>query len=174
MGLIDSLQNFTAGASGVIGAGAKAQFKRAMDIVLVDLGREITIHLPPSQSECADPDCSYDSNYKRYVSLNNQICQSCRGQGFFIEPRYTLYQANIRWSEHPYNNRRTIEEADSIGRIGQNFCRTKTVIDSFEDIKDAVGATIDGINVELFDEPRKTAFGDLLYVACVWKVVNNG
>ena len=173
MSLIGNLQTFTAGASGIIGVDAKAQFKRGMDIVMVDLGRDITVHLEESRSQCSDPNCSYDAFYKRYVSTNGQVCQTCRGQGFFLEHRYTVYRANIRWTNEPFNNSRTIEEADSIGRIGVNFCRTKTVESSFDHIRSSNGATIDGENVELVRPPRKIAFGDVIYTVAWWKIVNH-
>ncbi len=173
MGLINNLQSFTTGASGVVNASAKARFKRAMDIVLVDLGRDVTMHLEPSRTACADPNCAYDSFYKRYLGNNGQVCQSCRGQGFTLEPRFTIYRANIRWTNEPYNNESSeIEEQQSFGRLGADFVRTKMVQVAFDDIKDSIGATIDNINVELFEEPRFVGFGDLLYTVAIWKVSN--
>jgi len=172
MGLINSLQTFTTGASGVVGTVAQTTFKRAMDIVLVDLGRDITVHLREGRAPCADPNCSFDAFYKRYMGTNGQVCQTCKGQGFYIEPRYTIYKANIRWSNKPFNKGEDIQEDQSIGRIGVNFVRTKTLDTSFDDIRDSIGCTIDGINVELFRPPRKIAFGNVYYTVCWWKAVN--
>ena len=57
--------------------------------------------------------------------------------------------------------------------MGANFARTKMNYGAMEHIKDAVGATIDGIEVELFDEPRFSGFGgQLKYVVALWKVSN--
>lgn len=171
MGFISNSQSIT--ASGTFGSSSLTKFQNAMDTVLYDLGRDITIHLPPSKGQCASPDCQFDSFYKRYLSTNGQVCQTCQGQGFTYEQNYTIYRANLRWTNEPYNNSKTIAEDQSIGRIGVNFCRVKTVESSMSHIKESIGATIDGINVELFDQPRYTGFaGSLLYTISIWKVVN--
>lgn len=175
MTLIGNLQSFTAGASGIIGAGAQQQFKRAMDTVMTDLGRDITVHLDPAKMDCTDPDCAYDSFYKRHISVNGQVCQTCKGQGFIYEPRQTIYRANIRWTDEPFNlsaRGLPVEDGLEFGRFGVNFCRTKTVESSFNHIKGSIGATIDGINVELVENPRYTAFGNILYVVSIWKEVD--
>lgn len=176
MGLIGNNQSFVTGASGVIPTAA-IPFQRAMDTVLVDLGRDITLHLPPTKSPCVSPTCQFDSFYKKFVGVSGIVCEMCRGQGFVLEPRYTVYRANIRWSDLPFNNSSFIDERErefqSVGRITQNFVRTKTVAASHDDIRNSVGATIDGHDVEVFNEPRQTGWGqNLLYTITVWKRVN--
>ena len=111
--------------------------------------------------------------YNRYISTNGQICQSCSGQGFTLEHRWTNYTANVRWVNKPYFEDGSIEETTDIGRIGANFLRTKTQRVSYDDILKSIGATVDGVNVELFREPRFTGFGTTLYyVVSWWRVVN--
>ena len=146
-----------------------------MDTVLTGLGRDITIHLPPSKSPCPDITCKFNSTYQRYVGTNGKICETCRGQGFLVEGNQTIYIANIRWTDEPFNeSTRNIQEAFPPGRLGANFVRTKTVASSMDHLRQSVGATVDGINVELFMEPRFTGFGaaPLLYTITWWKVVN--
>lgn len=172
MSLISNLQMFVTGASGLINTSDQV-FKKSMDTVINDLGRDIQIHLPPSKSPCSSPDCRFDSFYKKYVSSNGAVCSDCKGQGFFLEPRRTIYKANIRWTDNPYtDSTSSAEPVDmQVGRFGVNFVRTKTVAESFTNIQGSVGATIDGIDVELFHQPRYTAWGpQLLYVATYWKV----
>jgi hypothetical protein len=176
MSIISNLQSFTSGASGVIGPTAKANFKRAMDTVMVDLGRDIEVHLEAARTDCTDPDCEYDSFYERHMSSTGAVCDTCKGQGFYVEPRQTFYRANIRWTDEPFNLNRFGSKSErnmEFGRFGVNFVRTKTVETSYDHIKRSIGATIDGINVELFEQPRYTAFGDVLYVVTFWQVMSN-
>lgn len=174
MGLISNNQSFYPGASGLIGGTSlENTFRSAMDSVLVGLGRDVTIHLPPAKTPCISSDCKYNSTYQRYIGDDGKICETCRGQGFTIEPRWTIYRANIRWTDEPFNEARTILEKHEAGRINQNFVRTKLVASAHDHIRESVGATIDGIEVELFEEPRLTGFGNqLLYTVCWWKKVN--
>lgn len=145
-----------------------------MDTVLVGLGRNITIHLPPSKGPCPDITCKYNSTYQRYIGTNGKICETCKGQGFLVEGRQTIYVANIRWTSEPFNQATNILEKFPAGRVGVNFVRTKTVASSKDHVRESIGATIDGNNVELFREPRTTGFGasPLLYLISWWKVVN--
>ena len=108
------------------------------------------------------------------MGANNKVCEVCKGQGFLIEPRQTVYVANIRWTDEPFNeSTRHIQERHIVGRLGQNFCRTKMQVTARDHVRQSVGATIDGIDVELFEEPRVTGFnGSLLYVVSWWKVAN--
>jgi hypothetical protein len=176
MGYISNGQSFMAGASGVIGTSVQQDaFQTSIDAVLVGLGRDITLHLPPAKAPCTSADCKFNSFYKRWVTTTGQPCESCRGNGFILEPRYTSYRANIRWTNEPYNQGNSQQEADyqQFGRVGVDFCRTKMVVAAYDHIKESVGATIDGTNVELFDEPRKTGFGNrLMYTVAMWKVAN--
>jgi hypothetical protein len=174
MGQISNSQSFIAGASGVLGTTAQQNtFKRAIDSVMVGLGRDFTIHLPPAKSPCTSTDCRYNSMYERWIGANNKACEACRGQGFTLEPRWTVYRGNIRWTDEAFNESTTTKELNEVGRIGQNFVRTKTVYSSLSDVRSAIGATIDGIDVLLHNEPRVTGFGDrMLYVVTFWKVAN--
>lgn len=174
MGLISNSQSFYPGASGSVGGTAlENTFRSAMDGVLVGLGRDITIHLPPTKNACVSSDCTYNSTYDRYIGTNGKICETCRGQGFTIEPRWTIYRANIRWTEEPYTESKSSAEPYEPGRLGQNFVRTKLVASAFDHVKQSIGATIDGVDVELHEQPRTTGFGSqVLYTVCWWKVAN--
>lgn len=173
MSIIGNLQTFVAGSSGVINTTDQI-FRKSMDTVLNDLGRDIQVHLAPAKSPCPSSDCRFDSFYKKYVSANGGMCSACKGTGFYLEPRRTIYKANIRWDDKAFNESASSEEPVNmqLGRLGVNTVRTKTVAASFDHIKQSVGATIDGIDVELHNEPRYTAWGSVLYVVTYWKVVN--
>lgn len=174
MGQISNNQSFIVGASGLVGGtSALNQFQTAMDGVVLGLGRDVTVHLSPAQMECTATGCTFNPFYQKYATPSGSLCETCRGQGFIIEPRWTTYIANVRWTEEAYNESRTTQEAHEPGRMGQNFVRTKMVVAAFDHIKESIGATIDGVDVELHEEPRKTGFGSrLLYTVAWWKVAN--
>ena len=175
MAIIPNSQSFSANASGITVSALAGDFRTAMDTVLLGLGRDITIHLPPGKNACPDVSCVFNSTYKRYTGANGKICNTCKGQGFLIEPMQTIYLANIRWTNEPFNeNSRNIEEKHVAGRVAANFCRTKTVATSVNHVRQSIGATIDGVDVELFQEPRTTGFGaaPLLYTISWWKAIN--
>jgi Zn finger protein HypA/HybF involved in hydrogenase expression len=174
MAIIPNNQAFLPLPSGQL-MNLQTAFKDSMDTVLTGLGRDITIHLPPSKSPCSDVTCKYNSTYQRYTGTNGRICETCKGQGFLVENNQTIYIANIRWSNEPFNE--TVSNSQEVfppGRLGVNFVRTKTVASSMSHVRTSIGATIDGINVELFQPPRQTGFGRLpvLYAISWWKVVN--
>lgn len=175
MAIIPNNQSFSPNASGIVISSLSGDFKTAIDTVMLGLGRDITIHLPPSKSPCSDVTCKYNSTYQRYTGTNGRICETCKGQGFLVENNQTIYIANIRWANEPFNESTTnIQEKFPLGRLGVNFVRTKTVASSFNHVRTSIGATIDGINVELFQPPRQTGFGasPVLYAISWWKVVN--
>ena len=174
MAIISNSQAFLPLPSGQL-INLAPTFKNSIDTVLTGLGRDITIHLPPSKSPCPDVDCKYNSTYQRYIGTNGKICETCKGQGFLVENNQTIYIANIRWANEPFNeSTRNIQEVFEPGRLGVNFVRIKTVASSIDHVRTSIGATIDEVNVELFKEPRHTGFGrnPLLYVISWWKVVN--
>jgi hypothetical protein len=172
MTIVVNNQNFGTLPSGSI-INMQPAFKTSMDTVLISLGRDITLHLPPVKLECVSSDCKYNSTYKRYIGTNGKICETCRGQGFLVEPRQTVYRANIRWTNEPYNESgKSIEEEFVAGRLAANFARTKTVVESFNHLDQCIGATIDGRNVEVFQQPRQTAFGNVIYIVTWWKEMN--
>ncbi len=174
MAIIPNSQSFNPAASGTLISSLSAQFHASMDTVLVGMGRDVTIHLPPTKTPCPSSECVFNSFYKRYMGTNEKICEACKGQGFVVETRQTVYTANLRWTDEPFNeSRRNIEEKQPVGRMGQNFLRMKTVAVSHDHIRQSIGATVDTINCELFEEPRYTGFGgQLFYVISWWKVVN--
>lgn len=174
MSIVSANQSFSASASGIAIQNLFSKWEAAMDTNLLGFGRNVTLHLKPAKQACPDVNCSFNSFYKRYMGTNNKVCETCKGQGFLIEPRQSIYIANIRWTDEPFNeSTRNIEEQHVVGRMGANFARTKMNFGATSHIREAIGATIDGIDVELFDEPRFTGFGGRVkYVVAVWKVVN--
>jgi len=174
MAIVPNAQSFPTLPSGTL-INLASTFQNQMDTVLTGLGRDITIHLPSARNPCPDVTCKYNSTYQRYTGSNGKICETCKGQGFIVEPRQTIYIANIRWTSEPFNeSSRNIQEKFPPGRLGVNFVRIKTVASSKNHIETSIGATIDGVNVELIRDPRHTGFGrnPLLYAISWWRNVN--
>lgn len=164
--IVQPNQSFSSYASGLIPPGLGTIFKENMDAVVYSMGRDVSINLKPAKSPCL-AGCVFNSFYKKFTNATNQICSDCRGEGSVNETRQVAYKANIRWMNQPY---------DDVGqpvRTSENYVRTKMQVGAFDHIKESIGANVDGTNIELFQEPRKTGFmSQLLYVVAIWKVVD--
>jgi hypothetical protein len=172
MGLIPNNQTFIAGASGTIVTDKSTVFRRRMDSVLLG-GWNITIDLPPGQSDCPSPRCRYNPTYERYQDINGGPCRDCKGQGSIVEPRYTIYKCNRRWTNEPLDQSENTGEKTVAGRVFGNYVRVKTVGAAWEHIQNSIGATIDGVKVKLYREPRRTGWGGTnLYIISWWERAN--
>lgn len=171
MAIINNNQSFAVNASGTLIQAAASQFQTAMDTVLLGMGRNITLHLPPTKSRCPDPTCRFNDTYKKFMGQNGAPCRTCGGEGYFLESRQTIYIANIRWLDDPLVTAGS-EEAVG-GRMYMADVRTKTVASSFNDVLNCIAAEIDGIPVKLKTEPRRTGFGgNLYYTVAFWERQN--
>lgn len=171
MAIISNNQSFHPDASGTLVSSLADTFKQQMDTVLLG-GRDITLHLPPKKIRCGGG-CRFNSTYKRYIGANSAICQECKGDGFQKVTRQTIYRANIRWTDEPFASPLTTGQDTIAGRVYRSLVRTKTVIESYDDILLSEGATIDGIHCTLVNDPRVTGFnGQLYYVISFWEKSN--
>jgi len=171
MSLISNLQTFNAASSGSLVNSFGSIFEQQMHTVLLG-GRNISLDLPPGQTPCLG-NCKYDSTYDRYVGNGTALCRDCGGRGFILEPRQTIYRANIRWTDEPLAASRGGGEDTPGGRVFESLVRTKTHIASLDHINQCLGATIDGIKCTLWEEPRVTGWGNTLYfVVSFWKKSN--
>lgn len=176
MAIVPNNQSFSV-TSGVMNASI-TKFKVAMDGMMID-GPDFTIDLEPAKTRCL-ASCKFSMPYKKYIGTNGDMCRSCAGQGFTYETRQTVYKCNRRWTSEPFDKaNRNLGQKTPAGVVYGNFVRIKTVIESFDHIQNALGATIDGVKVKLFKEPRQTGWGNrLLYVVSWWertnKKVSNG
>lgn len=172
MAIVSNNQSFSPAASGTIIQNMASQFQAAMDTVLLGMGRDITLHLPPNKTRCP-ANCRHNQAYQKFIGPNGQPCRTCFGQGFILEPRQTVYRANIRWIDDDLANAATGGEATPAGRVYGADVRTKTVAVSYNNILNCIGAEIDGIPVTLKSEPRRTGFGgQLFYTVAFWERAN--
>ena len=165
-------QTFSTSASGNTISGLSSQFRTAMDSVLLGVGRDITLHLPPAKMPCPIG-CRFNQTYNKFIGANGQPCRSCGGDGFLFEPRQTSYTANIRWITDPLNPASVGGQATIAGRIFAADVRTKMVVAAHNHILESIGAEIDGIPVKLVTDPVPTGFGgSLFYVVAFWEKKN--
>ena len=177
MPIIPNNESFEPLASGALVTQFTQVFKQQMDSVLLG-GHNITIDLPPSTSDCPDPDCRYNQSFDTYMSNTGGPCPTCGGTGRVYEHRQTVYKCNRRWENNPIDRTLTGGQATEGGRIHANVVRVKTHIASFDHITQSLGATLDGQKIKLIEEPRKTGWGGTnLYVISWWERAskkNNG
>lgn len=168
MSIVPNNQSFDSASNSTLLSGLVGKFKIAMDTVLQG-GRNITIHLPPLKSICPSA-CKFNSAYKKFTSSTGGLCPDCRGEGYKLEQRQTIYMANIRQIKQPIDNPDGDGQDTNAGRVSQKTVRTKTVIAAYDHIVSSIGATIDGEQYKLDTEPEKIGFGDtLLYAVTLWK-----
>jgi len=171
MVLVPNNQSFAPGASGTIVTSSSTVFRTQMDSVLLG-GRNITLHLPPNKTQCP-AGCKFNSTYNKFIGVNSAICGACKGEGFILEPRQTIYRANIRWVDETLASPRSGGEDTPGGRVFESTVRTKTVVESYNHILNCMGADIDGVKCTLWGDPRQTGWnGQLYYVISFWKKSN--
>lgn len=172
MTIVPNAQSFSPEASGTLVSDLAARFKAGADIVLLG-GRDIILDLKPLKGPCPSS-CKFIQAYGVYIdSITGGPCQVCRGAGYVYEQRQTIYRANIRWTNQPIDKAIRGGQDTPAGLVGGNFVRTKTVIQSYNHIISADGATIDGVKVKVYQSPRQTGFGgSLMYVITWWEDAN--
>lgn len=161
---IANSEAFTPYSSGLV-TSLGTTFKAAMDTVLI-AGRNLVLDLPPAQQSC-NANCKYNPTYDRFTEPNGRVCGACGGRGFVNIGRQTTYKCNRRWTNEPYEQLGQGEDTVG-GRIIGNFVRVKTHIASLAHIKEAKGATLDGVKITLYEEPRKTGWADQVYYLVSW------
>lgn len=170
MTLIANLQSFNTAMSGIVGVHT-TKFKDAMDALLIE-GYDLILDLPAARQECPTG-CRFNQTYKQYMDETGGKCRECKGTGFVFETRQTQYKCNRRWTNEPLDQALSGNQATQGGRIYGNFVRVKTVIESFNHIQDSLGATLDGVKIKLYREPRKTGWANTnLYVISWWERAN--
>jgi hypothetical protein len=159
----------------------KEQYQTAISQIISDLGRPITLHLPPTTSGC--PNCDYLSVGERsagtYDPTNpfggqpfnrpfpqDTTCPVCFGTHEIKEPRLSVWHATIFKQPKDY-------EYSIVGVSPENVVLTKMVIEAWEDVRTCIRAVIDGLEYQRLSEPTKIGMGnesaDLKFINCYWR-----
>lgn len=158
--------------------GLKSLFSETIDQLISDLGRPVTLYLPPTASGC--PNCvrGFDGSSQGVYNVSNPypagkfnkqfptggICPVCKGTNKILTARSVTYTANIGRSPKDI-------DYDKTGEVPQNIYKTKMKILAYQDITQCEKALIDGIICTRFRDPVKTGLQTLAYVICWWKKV---
>jgi hypothetical protein len=164
-------------------ANLKEQYVTAISQIISDMGREVTIHLQPTESGC--PNCTYISiggrSRNTYNSSNpygagpynqpfpdNVRCPVCKGQHVIKTAHTAVWRATVVVKPDEY-------EQTEGGPLPENVVLTKFRIEAWDDVKNAIRATIDGLDYDRLSEPYKRGMGnevdDLKFIECFWKRV---
>ncbi|RKY43062.1 MAG: hypothetical protein DRP85_00775 [Candidatus Makaraimicrobium thalassicum] len=161
----------------------KELYADAISQLISDLGREVTLHLPPIESGC--PNCKYLSvggrGLYKYNSSNpfsgppynvpfadGQRCPVCRGTHIIHIPRQSTWHATIVKRPRDY-------DYEFYGVSPENVVLTKFLVEAWDDVNNCIRATIDGLDYERLSEPVKIGLGnnpeDLKFINVFWKRV---
>ena len=161
----------------------KGLYSDSIEKLISDMGRVVTLILPPSTSGC--PNCKYFSiageSLSQYNSsnpfggppyniefTNGGICPVCRGSHQINISQSAEWRATILKTPKDY-------DFSVYGTAPENVLMTKMIIQAWEDVNRAIRATIDGKDYERLGEPTKIGLGnestDLKFVTTMWKRV---
>lgn len=154
-------------------------FQDTIKQLMVDMGRQIKVFMPPIASGCPNCFAGFDDSSQGLYNASNPfvlggaynkpfpdggICPVCKGTHEIKTEHSAIYTALIS------RNPKDLEFA-SYGRdfTADNCYLTKTVIESFEDIKIADRALIDGAMCVPIRTPLKTGLRDLAFCRMLWQ-----
>ena len=153
-------------------------FIETIDQLIADMGRSVTIYLPPSTSGCPNCKMGFDEssqgvyNSGNPFSLNGPynkpfpqggLCPVCKGSHEIKTAKTCTYTALIQRAPEDLQTDATGRKIDP-----QNVYLTKMKLVAFEDLRIAEQALIDGVLCVPIREPVKTGLRDLAYVRQWW------
>lgn len=157
-------------------------YQSSINQLISDIGRTITLFLPPSASGCPNCLIGFDGSSQGIYDSSNPfvlngplhkpfpdggICPVCRGTHQILTSVTSTYTALITTKPKDLDFTAIGEEIDP-----NTVVRTKTQIVAFEDIKIAEKSIIDGDTYVRITYPRKRGIRDLAYVATFWQRIN--
>jgi hypothetical protein len=157
-------------------------YQENVDQVIADLGRQITIYLPPSTSGCPNCFAGFDgASNGEYDNTNSNpingglhkpfpdggVCPVCKGSHKIFTTRTAQYTATIGRDTKDIFFDQSGKQIEP-----QNVYRTKTVLASFEDIKNSTKMRIDGETCIRIRDPIKTGLQELRYVNAWWQRID--
>ena len=155
-------------ASGIIPLDSfNAIYEGFMDDALVNLGREIMLHLPPSISEDKSANLkSGPAGYNPFFRGSARPTAGGKNRGVIVETRDIPYTAHIRHGPQPANDH------TGVGKLSAEQVQTTTVYASSGDIEDCISVTIDGKRYERDEDIRPIGFSNLKYVIMIWHKIS--
>jgi len=153
-------------------------FSDTIDQLISDMGRNVTLYLPPISSGCPNCLMGFDNSSQGIYNTSNPygpgpynkqfpdggICPVCKGTHEIRTAKTATYKALI--SRDPRD-----KEFSAIGKEFErnNIYRTKMQIVAYEDLKIAEKALIDGDMCVPIRDPIRRGLRDLKYVQVWWR-----
>lgn len=135
-----------------------------MDKALLEMGRQIVIHLQPAVTEDKSVSTKVDAGaYNPFFRNSSRISSGGKGKGVVSQPRDIGYTAHVVHGPRPLN------EQTGAGALSEDQVQTTTVYESLGDIESAVSVTIDGNRYRKLEDPRIVGFSDAKYVLQTWE-----
>jgi hypothetical protein len=157
----------------------ETEFGDAVNAMIKDMGRTVTLYLPPTASGC--PNCTpgfdgssngiYNSSNPFYSTKYNKnfpaggICPICKGSQSILTAVTVTYTANINHAPKD-----SVKEAAGIDPA--NVYKTKMQVCAFNDILSCDKALIDGSICTRIRDPIKRGLGQTKWVMTWWEKVD--
>lgn len=161
---VNNNQDLTASSGISFGSTFDSLYHSMIDNAMAEIGENITLHLPPGRTACTDSQCSYDP----FQGRATRYCPTCRGTGFIVTTRDTIYKAQITVGP------RELDDNNPAGRLEVNECRITTVIESYEDLRKTERFTVRGEKYQLKSGPKIVGFNTPRYIISILERVNEG
>jgi hypothetical protein len=153
-------------------------YQSTINQLISDMSRQITVYMEPVASGCPNCTVGFEEESTADVAVSNpfigspynrpfpadSICPVCQGTHQIETVNSQNYSALIQRTPKDLNYQQY-----GVADDPKNVYRTKTVLVSYEDIKNAKKCLIDGVMCVPIREPVKTGLRDLAYVRAWWK-----
>lgn len=159
MTLLPNNENFSA-ASGIINSGfLEAMYHSIIDETFLDLGRTITLHLPPAiEADTASQSLPQGQQYNSFFGRVPVPTSNTRGAGVKIESQEVQYKAHIK-----VGPLKAGDDLKGIGDLEDNEAAITVVIEALEHIKAAHKIDIEGRFYRV-DKTRPIGFNQRRYM----------
>ncbi len=159
-----------------------ALYGETIDQLIADFGRFVTLYLLPSTSGCPNCEQGFDGSSQGVTQVSNPfpigspfnrgfpdggLCPVCNGTHKIVTPRSVTYKTSIQRTPQDFDYNQWGKDFDP-----GNVIRLKNKLATFDDIKQAKKALVDGDLYKPLRYPIKTGLRDLRYVQHVWMRVD--
>lgn len=152
-----------------------------IDQLISDFGRNVIFYLPPSESGCPNCEQGFDGSSQGVPASNpfplgspfnktfptGGLCPVCQGTHKILVPVTQTYKSSIQRTPKDFEYTQYGIDFDP-----GNVVKLKNKMVTFEDIKIAEKALIDGDLYTRIRYPIKTGLRDLRYVQSFWMRIN--
>jgi len=167
MVLENSLQDFSAGSGLIDMPFLESLYHSVIDETFMDIGRNITLHLPPIVEQDAPTQGQPQSaQYNSYFGRTPAPRTNTRGTGTKITPRDVIYKAQIKVGPMKEG-----DDTTGMGDLKANQAMITIAIEGLGHVKDAISISIEGRRYTV-DETRPIGFSQRRYVMCLLTEIN--